>query len=300
VDSTSRPPEPLSQGDGPTTWLRDEEAKRWMAQPPRRPMRPIDVGRRWKLTTPALAVVATSVVTVGAAGCGPPQVTTAAPPTVVCSTVLSSGPAGAVVFDATRHLPTINGTTVGGLLIFRVARGCEKGANARWLPSSAAHLVRTAYAADGRAAAVVLKPSGPLASFRLIAKQDGKVVAAATVKLAQSDRLSPRVTAAMTSLPALALHAIARWLAGPLLAGFWPDKDEQCRSTMRTSERHSARSAVIRPGRECSRRYLRISPRYPGGGCRTGVKMAGGTARDVVVFLVRLRPRFSLTPGAGS
>ena len=27
--------------------------------------------------------------------------------------------------------------------------------------------------------------------------------------------------------------------------------------------------------------------------------MAGGTARDVVCFLVRLRPRISLTPGAG-
>jgi hypothetical protein len=33
---------------------------------------------------------------------------------------------------------------------------------------------------------------------------------------------------------------------------------------------------------------------------RTGVKMAGGTARDVVASLVRLRPRYSLTPGAGS
>jgi len=33
---------------------------------------------------------------------------------------------------------------------------------------------------------------------------------------------------------------------------------------------------------------------------RTGVKNGGGTARDVVAFLVRLRPRISLTPGAGS
>ena len=33
---------------------------------------------------------------------------------------------------------------------------------------------------------------------------------------------------------------------------------------------------------------------------RTGVKNGGGTARDVVAFLVRSRPRISLTPGAGS
>ena len=33
---------------------------------------------------------------------------------------------------------------------------------------------------------------------------------------------------------------------------------------------------------------------------RTGVKNGRGTARDVVCFLVRLRPRVSLTPGAGS
>jgi len=32
---------------------------------------------------------------------------------------------------------------------------------------------------------------------------------------------------------------------------------------------------------------------------RTGVKIAGGTARDVVLTLVRLRPPVSLTPGAG-
>jgi hypothetical protein len=32
---------------------------------------------------------------------------------------------------------------------------------------------------------------------------------------------------------------------------------------------------------------------------RTGVKNGGGTARDVVSFLARLRPRISLAPGAG-
>jgi len=32
---------------------------------------------------------------------------------------------------------------------------------------------------------------------------------------------------------------------------------------------------------------------------RTGVKNGGGTVRDVVSFLVRSRPRISLTPGTG-
>src|SRR5260370_39458211 len=44
---------------------------------------------------------------------------------------------------------------------------------------------------------------------------------------------------------------------------------------------------------------FRVSPRCRCGRRRTGVKMAGGTARDVVVSLVRSRPRVSLTPGAG-
>ncbi len=44
---------------------------------------------------------------------------------------------------------------------------------------------------------------------------------------------------------------------------------------------------------------IRVSPRYRCARRRTGVKIAGGTARDVVATLVRLRPRVSLTPGAG-
>jgi hypothetical protein len=119
-------------------------------------------------------------------GCGPgtPQVTTAAPPTVVCGTVLSRSAAGAVVSDATRRRPTVTGTTAGGLLIFRVARGCDTGAQVRWIPSSAARLVKAAYARDGRMVAVVLQPSGPRTAFRLIGTRNGRVVASATVKLA--------------------------------------------------------------------------------------------------------------------
>lgn len=97
---------------------------------------------------------------------------------------MGASPNGPVVFNATRRLPTINGTTVGGLLMFRVARGCDKGAHVTWIPSSAAHLVKAAYPRDGQTAAVVLRPRGPRAAFRLIATRNGSVVASATVKLA--------------------------------------------------------------------------------------------------------------------
>jgi hypothetical protein len=94
---------------------------------------------------------------------------------------------GAVLFDATHRLPVIKYPTVRNgaeVLMFRVTRGCDKGARVTWVPSSAAHLVTAAYARDGQAAAVVLKPSGPRAAFRLLGTQNGKVVASATVKLA--------------------------------------------------------------------------------------------------------------------
>jgi len=132
------------------------------------------------------AVVTMTAVGAGVTGCASRglRVTTAAPPTVVCGTVLSDSAAGPVVFDARRRLPTIKYLTVGGVLMFRVARGCDEGARVTWVPSSAAHLVKAAYAKDGHTAAVVLKPSGPHASFRLTGTRNGRVVASVTVKLA--------------------------------------------------------------------------------------------------------------------
>jgi hypothetical protein len=94
---------------------------------------------------------------------------------------------GAVLLDATRRLPVIKHPTVRNgveVLMFRVARGCDKGAHVTWVPLSAAHLVKAADARDGQTVAVVLKPSRPRAAFRLIGTQNGKVVASATVKLA--------------------------------------------------------------------------------------------------------------------
>jgi hypothetical protein len=116
--------------------------------------------------------------------CGqPPGPTSAAPPTKVCGTVLSDSPAGWVVADATRHLPTITAYTGNGVLIFRVARGCDQGARVSWTPVSAAHVIKTVHAKDGGVTAVVMRPNVPNAAFRLTATENGKVVASATVHL---------------------------------------------------------------------------------------------------------------------
>ena len=112
-----------------------------------------------------------------------PGSTSAAPPTKVCGTVLDSSPAGWVVYDATRHLPTITDWTGDDVLVFRVARGCTHGSQVKWVPASAAHLVKSARAKDGATVAVVLRPSVPSAKFRLTATENGKVVASATVHL---------------------------------------------------------------------------------------------------------------------
>ena len=104
---------------------------------------------------------------------------------MVCGTVLNDSADGWVIFDATRHLPTITYWTGDGVLLFRVTRGCSKGARVSWAPSSAAHLVKAAYAEDGGVAAVILKPSAPNAAFKLTGTQNGRVVASATVQLAE-------------------------------------------------------------------------------------------------------------------
>jgi|SRR5271154_6775225 len=135
----------------------------------------------WKLgITFAFAV---SVLT-GCSSSAQPQTTNGAPPTVVCGTELSDSAAGPAVLDATRRLPTINYSTIGGVLIFIVARGCDQVSRVSWIPRSAARLVKAAYARDGQMAAVVLQPEGPSASFGLTGTRNGVVVAAATVKLA--------------------------------------------------------------------------------------------------------------------
>jgi hypothetical protein len=156
------------------------------AQPWRPELRRTGMESRWKTTIPIRAGVVTVFALAGVASCAPskPQVITAAPPTVVCGTVLGNSAAGAVVYDATRRLPIITHLTVGGLLFFRVTRGCDEGTHVRWAPPSAAHRVKAAYARDGQTAVVVLKPSGPRAAFRLTGTRNNTMIASATVKLA--------------------------------------------------------------------------------------------------------------------
>jgi hypothetical protein len=137
---------------------------------------------RWKLGI--ISVSAASVLALAGCSSSEPQVMSGAPPTVICGTELNDSAAGTVVLDATRRLPVIRYMTVGDGLLFLVARGCSQGTRVTWVPRSAAHLVKAAYAKDGQMAAVVLQPDGPGAAFRLIGTRNGTVVASATVKLA--------------------------------------------------------------------------------------------------------------------
>jgi len=155
-----------------------------MTQPPRAWLRRSGM-RRWQSKITAVAAVVTMSTGAGVTACAnQPQVSIDAGPTVVCGTVLADSAAAPVVFDATHHLPTIKHLTVGDVLMFRVARGCNQGARVSWAPSSAARLVKAAYAADGKTAAVVLKPRRPRVAFRLLGTRNGRVVASATVSLA--------------------------------------------------------------------------------------------------------------------
>jgi hypothetical protein len=155
-----------------------------MRQPSRAWLRQNGMRPRQSKITAVAAVVTLSTGTAVAACASQPQVSIDAGPTVVCGTVLAASAAARVVFDATHHLPTIKHLTVGDVLMFRVARGCDQGARVSWAPSSAARLVKSADAADGKTAAVDLKPRRPRAAFRLIGMRNGRVVASATVNLA--------------------------------------------------------------------------------------------------------------------
>ena len=133
---------------------------------------------------PGAAAAAALLIASGASGCAKPvSVSSAAPPTVVCGTTLSNSAAGAVVDNATRPWPTVSFPTVGNVLYIRVARGCAHGSHVSWTPSSAAHLVRAARAADGLPVVVVLKPRTPHSVFRVIATRDGRTVASIQVHL---------------------------------------------------------------------------------------------------------------------
>ena len=151
-----------------------------MPEPRAARARQISMSRLRPVAVTAPAVLIAACVS----GCSSPVATySGAPPTVVCGTTLSRSAAGAVVYDATRPSRTISFPTVGNVLYIRVARGCAHGAQVRWTPPSAAHLVRAARAADGLPVVVVLGPRTPHSVFRVIATRDGRTVASIQVHL---------------------------------------------------------------------------------------------------------------------
>lgn len=128
---------------------------------------------------PALAAVMVFAVATGITGCvwssaGQPV------PYVICGTTLNAVGNGGV--DQLQNGLVTEPTGNQGRFIFIVTYDCVHGSHVTWVPSSAAHLDQAAYAQDGQMVAVVLKPSGPHAVFRVTATRNGRVVASTTVE----------------------------------------------------------------------------------------------------------------------
>ena len=132
------------------------------------------------------ALVLAGVVALGA--CTGPEPSSAAPPTVVCGTTLSSSPAGAVVYDVTPELPVITSTTSGvdssglGPVFLRMATGCDRGVTISIRPAGAATIGRQANARDGLPVAVVLDVM-TAADIHVTGTRDGTLVASAEIHL---------------------------------------------------------------------------------------------------------------------
>ena len=88
------------------------------------------------------------------------------PPLTVCGQTLWSGSAGAVLDVVTGGGAKVTSLSAGFLLFLKVSDSCQDGASLTWEPSSAAEIFRSAKAADGKLAAVYLKPLAK--SFTLI------------------------------------------------------------------------------------------------------------------------------------
>ena len=135
------------------------------------------MGRSW-----AAATVIGAAIALGATGCVWSSAG-ASPSVEECGTSLGGGGIGPgpELVDATQPIP---GNRIlqssDGKFYFQVARGCDHGSHVTWTPKTAAHLVGEADARDGLPAVVVLQPCQ--SSFRLTAKQNGKVVASATAR----------------------------------------------------------------------------------------------------------------------
>jgi hypothetical protein len=107
----------------------------------------------------------------------------AAPPTIVCGTILNDTPAGAGVIDAVHDHRPITSPSSGGVLFIRVSDDCLHGADVAWAPAPAAVLVKRAPARDGLDAAVVLRPATRTAAFTVTARRGGAVVTYVPVQL---------------------------------------------------------------------------------------------------------------------
>jgi len=101
------------------------------------------------------------------------------PPVVVCGTTLKAGGGAMPVLWPARRWPHVLHSS--DWLYVQVAEGCAHGSSVTWVPRSAARIGRAAYASDGLAAAVVLQPTRPYTTYRLVAKSGGRVVASYTV-----------------------------------------------------------------------------------------------------------------------
>lgn len=143
-------------------------------------------GRRIRLSQ-ALLVVATAMAL---AGCGAGGGSSAAPPTVICSVVLSATATAPVVYDITSSgfdaSRTVGAPTVGGVVIVRVASGCDVGSEVTITPSDAFKVTRIVRAADHLPVAVVLKPLRSVPAV-LVARQHGQEVGRLSLDLPRSD-----------------------------------------------------------------------------------------------------------------
>ena len=80
--------------------------------------------------------------------------------TVVCGTKLGSNALVRDAFKGGQPVPVVRGVTGDEVGMLRVAAGCDTGVSVSVEPAGAADIVNVAPAADGKAAAVVLRPKG--------------------------------------------------------------------------------------------------------------------------------------------
>lgn len=129
-----------------------------------------------------------------AACSGLQQVTSAAPPLVVCGVTLSDSPAGALIYEITNKdfngKIAVNGATVGGVVYVRVADGCVHGSEVTLTPPDGFETVRQVLATDHLPVAVVLRPVLPIPTL-LVARQHGRVVGSLKLDMATGGLLGP-------------------------------------------------------------------------------------------------------------